>query len=70
MIAWRKARGLTQVKLARLLGVEPSTLSRIESGGSEPGLQLAARLAMLTDGAVSVTSWVDQREPQSPAGAA
>ena len=32
MKAWREARGLTQVELARLLGVDSITISRWERG--------------------------------------
>ena len=40
----RKALGLTQVEVARLLGVTQSNVSKIETGG-DPSLSVLARIA-------------------------
>lgn len=40
----RKALGLTQVEVARLLGVTQSNISKIEVGG-DPALSILARMA-------------------------
>ena len=32
LVAWRKAQGLSQRELARQIGLDPGTLSRIEQG--------------------------------------
>lgn len=57
---WRKAKKLTLSELAEKLGVNPSTLSRIERGLSQPHLRLAARIAKLSCGAVPVKSWIQE----------
>lgn len=44
MREFRKALGLTQVEVARLLGVTQSNVSKIENGG-DPGLSVLARMA-------------------------
>lgn len=41
----RKARGVTQLELAELVGVGRSYLSQIENGKRDPGLQLIKALA-------------------------
>ncbi|MGH7965611.1 MAG: helix-turn-helix domain-containing protein [Candidatus Binatia bacterium] len=41
----RKAKGLSQEKLAELAGTSPKYLSRIETGRENPTLDLFARLA-------------------------
>jgi transcriptional regulator with XRE-family HTH domain len=43
--AARKKAGLTQARLAELTGLDPVTISQIETGQREPGITRAARLA-------------------------
>lgn len=47
--ALREQRGLSQVELARLLGVTPPVLSRLESDASKASLQRLMRVLALLD---------------------
>jgi HTH-type transcriptional regulator/antitoxin HipB len=49
--AWRLQAGLTQVELARRVGVTQGSLSKFESGRSTPRVETLSRLA----GALGVT---------------
>lgn len=46
---FRLGKGWTQEKLAELLEIDQTTVSRIEVGISEPGKRLAKKLATLTN---------------------
>lgn len=41
----RKHRGITQVQLAEIIGVEQSTISQWETGRAQPSLKIAAKIA-------------------------
>lgn len=41
----RKHRGITQVQLAEIIGVEQSTISQWETGRSQPSLKIAVKIA-------------------------
>jgi transcriptional regulator with XRE-family HTH domain len=43
--ALREAAGLTQVQLAKLVGIGPDGISRLESGARQPSPQTARRIA-------------------------
>lgn len=45
----RKAKGLTQSKLAKRCGVSRSTISMIELGKNSPSVPLAKKIAELLD---------------------
>jgi transcriptional regulator with XRE-family HTH domain len=46
----RKQRGLTQIQLSELAGVEQGTISRLENGESDrPSWEIVARLARALD---------------------
>jgi len=45
LVATRLSKGLSQASIARLAGVAPSYLSRIETGKVNPTVQTAARIA-------------------------
>ena len=49
--------GLTQHEWSRRLGVSKGHLSQLVSGSKKPSLDLALRIAAMTDGAVPVESW-------------
>jgi DNA-binding XRE family transcriptional regulator len=51
--AHRKARGLSQIKLAALVGVTPPMISHIETGKRQPSRTLLRRLAQALDVAES-----------------
>jgi ribosome-binding protein aMBF1 (putative translation factor) len=50
--SWREAHGVTQAELARLLGMAPPNVARLERGGVPPGLSTLQRVARATGGAV------------------
>ena len=56
--SYRKLNGLLQEDLGKLLGVQQTTISKLESGFMQPGLELAIQIEDLTKGAVPVRSWV------------
>src|SRR5260370_23256139 len=64
----RKLAGLTQARLAEQIGVEPETISRLETGSSMPSL---AKIAA-TAGALGIDLWelFRCRASDSPADAA
>ena len=41
----RKHRGITQVQLAEIIGVEQSTISQWETGRAQPSLKIAVKIA-------------------------
>jgi len=45
--AYRLMHGLSQKKLAKFLGIDPTTLARWEKRTSKPGAMLSRRLARL-----------------------
>ncbi len=47
--AWRRHRGLTQARLAGIVGVKAGYLSQIETGHKKPSLSLVKSLAMALD---------------------
>ena len=51
----------TQSKIAKALGVREATVSAWKAGG-RPRLHLALALERMTDGAVPVSSWVEDQE--------
>ena len=50
----RIQRGLTQAELARRAGTRQSSISRLESGGSEPSLSFLRRVVQALGGRVEV----------------
>ncbi|WP_210741990.1 helix-turn-helix domain-containing protein [Nocardia veterana] len=66
----REAQDVSLSELARRTGISKSTLSRLESGGRKPSLELllpiAAALAVPLDDIVAAPRIVDPRMPQQP----
>ena len=58
---------LTQREAAAILGISRPHLSQVVSGSKRPSLDLAVRIERLTDGAVPVSSWVDDSDSASEA---
>lgn len=61
----RKARGLTQEKLAEHLGVSTAHVQHIESGNRKPSIQLLFKMARFLD--FSLDSLVYEDRPECPA---
>ena len=67
--AWRLARGLTQVELARRAGIPQPMVSRFETGTHEPkGLITALALARVLD--VPVSELWEESPTVAPTGSA
>ena len=68
--SYRLREGLRQSEFARLVGSTQATISKLESGGVQPSLDLAVRIERATAGAVPATSWVPEADleavPQTP----
>lgn len=66
----RLDRGISQRDFARLVAVDQSIISKIETGTIRPSLSLALRIDAMTDGKVPVSVWADRhvatsKEPAS-----
>jgi DNA-binding XRE family transcriptional regulator len=55
---WVDAHGWTRHQLAEALGIAFGTATRLCSGARRPSLEMAIQIEDLTDGAVSVRSWL------------
>ena len=51
-----------QKTLADYLGISRPYMSLLLSGHKRPSLQLAGSIEKLTDGAVPMTAWIDDKE--------
>jgi transcriptional regulator with XRE-family HTH domain len=60
---FRQARGLSQDQLAKVMGVDPSQVSRWESGDREPTLESISRLARALDVSIDVLMHAPAEEP-------
>jgi DNA-binding XRE family transcriptional regulator len=49
LAVWRKERGLSQMKLAAIIGVTLATIANIEQGRNEPSLSSARKIADALD---------------------
>ena len=66
---WRNSRGLSQSAMARVLGVSGKnparTWQRWESGERQPPLKVIRKVETLTDGKVTMLSWIELRSEES-----
>lgn len=75
LIQYRRSKKLTQVQVAKAIGVTQAQVSRLEAGSS-PSSDLAAKIETFTKGAVPWHSWpafvklAPKRRPQTVSGAA
>ncbi len=53
LLAYIEAKGLSPSRFADVIGVPPSTITRILSGDREPGFGLLKKIHAATDGAVT-----------------
>ena len=56
---WVDAHGWTRQQLADALGIALGSATRLCSGARRPSLEMAIQIEDLTDGAVSVRSWLE-----------
>jgi transcriptional regulator with XRE-family HTH domain len=63
---WRKSRQFSQENVANMLGIKGKnparTWQRWESGERKPPLAVMMKIEALTDGKVTITSWMKVRE--------
>lgn len=62
------SKGMRQSALADALGINRGYMSELASGRKRPSLDLAFRIAEVTEGAVPVSAWQPTAEASSPAG--
>ena len=55
---WVDANGWTRHQVAEALGIAFGTATRLCSGARRPSLEMAIQIEDLTNGAVSVRSWL------------
>lgn len=60
---WLDGCSMTRVRVAELLGVDPSYVTHLAAGRVKPGLGLAARIEALSNGTVRAVSWVHDQKP-------
>lgn len=65
--SYRIAKGLTQVEIAKVLGVKQGTISKIENG-ELPSLQLAAKIERATRKKILAASWIPEPIDSGEAG--
>mgnify|MGYP000330001373 CR=1 FL=1 len=58
LATYLNSRGISQREFARLLGVDPSIVSRLVHGLMRPSLELAVKIERLTSGRIKAASWV------------
>jgi DNA-binding transcriptional regulator YdaS (Cro superfamily) len=59
--------GQRKGEFAKAISVPPSYLSQLLSGNRTPGLEIACRIEVATNGAVSVHDWVKRDTAQTAA---
>ena len=57
LAAYMQAEKLTDAELARRVGRERSTITKVRLGAANPSLDLAVKIAALSEGAVPATSY-------------
>ena len=64
LTAFRRERDLTMEALGAAVGVNKTTISRIESGEYDASLRLVRRLVEFADGALSADDFLGRQPPQ------
>lgn len=63
--SYRQSNGIRQSDLASSLGVDQTTISKLEAGTIRPGLDLAFAIERQTDGAVPASCWLEPQQPEA-----
>jgi DNA-binding transcriptional regulator YdaS (Cro superfamily) len=61
LAAYLAETGMKQNKLAELVGIHPSVLSRFLKGDARPSLDTAFEIERVTGGGVPAVSWVREK---------
>ncbi len=64
LVGYRESQGLSQAELAAVLGVEPATISRWETGLRRPAPRYLPKLAELTGASVGELIGVEIGAPE------
>ena len=59
---WRRYQGLTQEELAKLTGVCPETISRLENGERLPSIHLAFKIAGILRKEINRLFWIEENQ--------
>jgi transcriptional regulator with XRE-family HTH domain len=59
LVEWRTAAGMTALKAANLLELDPARYSAYERGRQRPRIDKAKRIFEVTGGAVPIDAWAD-----------
>ncbi len=59
---WRISQGLTQLEVCTRLNLDGGRYSAYETGRLTPGLEIAAKIQVVTEGDVPATLWVKDPE--------
>lgn len=63
LAAYMKAKRLNDDKLATLVGRERSTITKLRLGQARPSLELAIKIAALSEGAVPAAAYPEPKRP-------
>lgn len=64
--SFRESRGLSQEELAKSVGVEKATISRIENGHRVPSMGLVSRLCEVSGGALTANDFMPADASSEP----
>lgn len=69
LAAYMETAGLTDAALARAVGRERSTITKLRRGQANPSLDLAVKIAAFTDGAIPPTAYPTRKKAKREATA-
>lgn len=65
LAVWRRKKRLTQEQAASRIGVHIRTIKSWEAGTRKPREDMRRKIAVVTDGAVSPTTWFEDEIPSA-----
>lgn len=64
LAAYMEKAGLTDEAMARKVGRDRSTITKLRLGQARPSLDLAVKIAAISDGQVPPTAYSDRKKPR------